>query len=608
MDIELANRINEVTAHLKKMSEESVDYKLMDPVVRMMLVALLHESQKIQDYLSSIGQRLTDKYCEDFIPREEIVAMPALALVEPSFRDNKDDGTLPLVNGASFLLRHTESKTMLSYMPLFSNTLVPYNDIYILTPGRMRSASKDIEVATEIPNVLWIGIETKAEVETLKGLSLYIENGPEIYPNKISAVSSEKRDLIFTTMNRIEDIEMMEPFDAQQASPMFMSVMRYWREYLEDMDDATLLYITDELNDRDVFKRKPYPRTFQNWLESYVLKDFPENTMWLQVEYPQGVIVPDNVNVRLNVMPVVNVDVNTVTLTQSSPIAKLQKQDNSFFVQVLETTNAQHNQGFGLASEEFFIRDFDAACYNNGDLYRDVRNLYNHFIEDYYAFIEYNTIKDGADIKHLKELINKIGKGVGTQNSKYKFDSGTYAMKNINQFPQTLSTKVSYLTTQGKLGNILDKTSEEEEKYQKDKPKLECKKMPLLKQYATVVRGAEGGRDKATADMRYELIRYYTLTNDRLFTRMDIEAFVRMQLISMYGKEEFDRIFINIRIEGAAGLYSVQRGIYIDIEFKDDKNYRKALTDNVEKILLQKIHNKSCIAMPINVTLVNLEK
>ena len=53
-----------------------------------------------------------------------------------------------------------------------------------------------------------------------------------------------------------------------------------------------------------------------------------------------------------------------------------------------------------MNTEDIVIRDFDAACYNNGDLYRDVRNLYNRFVEDYYAFIEYNGIKDGEEFAH----------------------------------------------------------------------------------------------------------------------------------------------------------------------------------------------------------------
>ena len=55
---------------------------------------------------------------------------------------------------------------------------------------------------------------------------------------------------------------------------------------------------------------------------------------------------------------------------------------------------------------------------------------------------------------------------------------------------------------------------------------------------------------------------------------------------------------------GSPGL---QRGLYIDIEFKDRKNYEKAVAMALDKQLLQKIDNKSCISMPINIRFINLE-
>ena len=75
-----------------------------------------------------------------------------------------------------------------------------------------------------------------------------------------------------------------------------------------------------------------------------------------------------------------------------------------------------------------------------------------------------------------------------------------------------------------------------------------------------------------------------------------------------YGKEEFRRIFIKMNIIGAGGKDFLRRGLYIDIEFKDKKNYQHAVEYSLDKLMQQKIENKSCIAMPIVVTLKNLEE
>ena len=89
---------------------------------------------------------------------------------------------------------------------------------------------------------------------------------------------------------------------------------------------------------------------------------------------------------------------------------------------------------------------------------------------------------------------------------------------------------------------------------------------------------------------------------------MDVEAFVRKELIAIYGKEEFKRINVNVHIEGAAGKESVQRGLYVDIEFKDKKNYEKALDEYIDIKIQRKIINNSCLSMPILIILINLDK
>lgn len=597
----MQKRINEVVAHLQSMMSESAEYQLMDPIAKMMLVALMYETQKIRDSIDAFDQRIIDRFCEDFIPIQQIEAMPAIALVSPVFKKNKDHDCVPINSGVSFSYREKSSKATINYLPLFKNTLIPFEDVYVLTNNRLTNKEQSYDIQMECPNTLWVGIQTKAEIEALCGVSLFIGKNDNVYPQTVSVVGNTVEPLEFSTMNRIEDIEMLEPFDSQQVSNRFLSIIEYWKGILQELPNGVLITVTDQTNDRDMFKKRAYPRVFQNWLESEVLNCFNEDTLWLQVDFPNNYVVADDCQVILNVIPVVNVEVSSVTLTQTSPIAKLQKQEDSFFLSILETSNAAHKQGFSMSTEEFVIRDFDAHCYHHGDLYRDIRNLYNRFVEDYYAFIEYNGLKDGQDIKRLKELVNKIAKSVGEKNDKFKYDSGTYVMKNIKQLTNSSVTKVSFLTTQGALGNKLSAKIDGTD----SSSKLECKKLPVIESNVPVITSAVGGKDKATADERYELIRYYSLTNDRLYTKMDVEAFVRKELIAMFGKDEFKRISVTVHVEGTAGKDFLQRGLYVDIEFKDKKNHILAMDEDLENRLYRNIINHSCISMPIKICLIN---
>ena len=596
MDIELEKRIKEAVEVLQQLSAEPINFQEMDPIAKMMLVAMVGEIQKVFDYVDNMNQRLVERFCTDFIPRQKVDAMPAICLLHPQLKARGECGLVSVTGDSSFAYKYEGLKQPLTYIPVFNTSLIPHSGLYLLNHHVLYDNNTAIRINMDTPNQLWVGIKSPSEVNSLKGLSMLITGTHGVMPEHVYA-GVDNKEIDFATMLEMESIEMVEPFDAQQASGEFFSFVENWKENLLNMGDAALIYITDDRQDRDTFKPRPFPRMFQQWLESEVLDRFQPSTIWLRLDFPDGYSVPDDCRVTFNIVPVTNVDVCSLTLTQTQPIAKLQKQDESFFLRILETSTASHKQGFNMKNDEILIRDFEAKCYDNGALYRDVRHLYNRFIDDYYAFIEYNGIKDGEVLRQLREAINRLGKSVGGQNQKFKFDSGTYVMKNMNQYPATTSVKVSYITTMGKIGNAPYAGGT-----------MENKKHPALEQKVDIVVSGMGGADKATVDERYEQLRYYALTNDRLYTRMDIDAYLRKELLAEFGKDEIHRIFIKTSVQGAGGEESLRRGLYIDIEFRDRKNYEHANSMAYDKLMEQRIRNHSCIAMPIIVTLKNLEE
>lgn len=600
MDDEIRRRVREAVRYLQEVAVEDIDFDNMDPIVKMMLVAVLHEGQKLRDDIASIPQRVIERYCSDFVPYEKVGAMPSIAILQPTFKSRTTSDIVTVSNGASFLFKKKESRQQLNYLPVFETMLLPHADMFVLSYNCLKSREGLIPVSVQPKNRVWVGIVTDVEIDSLQGLSVFIKGTKGILPEHIYVVAENRnatvRELEIATMQEVENMNILEPFDAQQASGQVFSFFEKWKECLLNMDDAAMLYVTDKVVDRDLFKPHPFPKSFGQWLENEILEQFQPNTLWLQLDFPEGYVIPDSMDVAINVLPVVNVDVNSVTLTQTVPIAKLQKQDNSFFLRVLETSTASHRQGFSMSSEEVIIRDFDASRYHNGDLYRDVRTLFNRFLDDYYAFIEYNGIKDGESLKNLRGIINKLSKDVGDVNDKFRFDSGTYVMRNISQENQSSSTKVSFMTTFGEAGNL-----------PKEGETMDNRRVPGINQKVDILVSAMGGADKASVDARYELLRYYALTNDRLYTRMDVDAFLRKEIMLAFGREEYHRIAVRINIEGAGGNRALRRALYIDLEFKDKKNYEKALQLNFGVLMQQRIANLSCISMPIIVSLKNLE-
>lgn len=611
MDIDLQQRLEEAIKHLNEIwKSDQLQYQQLDPVARMMLVALLHETQKMHDYVSGLGERLVDRYAEHFIPRSQVGAMPSLGIVAPAFANPQTITEPALIHGgAQFNHKVQGTREGITYIPIFESLHLPLSGLCLVTPHRVLTPGRQVIVNTGHPNSMWLAISSPAIIETLRGFSLHFRfHGPKsssglapapVRPTRIVIEGIAPYELSFASASNMEEITFAEPFDAQQTSGTLFALIQHWREQLiaiEEQGLGSLFFITDPLTDRDIFKQRSYPRIFLQCLESQVLDLISKPAIWLRFDFPEGFQVPDDVSIVLGAIPVTNVEVANATLSPSAPIVKLDQQENSqYFLQVLETTNQAHHQGYNMSAEEFFIRDFDANCYHNGDLYRDVRNLYNRFVEDYYAFIDYNGIKDGEVIRRLSDLINRLGKSVGDASSSYQYDSGTFALKNIDHPASGSISRVQYLVTRGQAGNLQGVKS------------LTASVAPFDSNVPFVI-SPRGGCNKATADQRYEQLRYYTLTADRLFTRMDVEAFVRREAMAAFGPREYKRILINVTVQGAGSEQGVQRGLYVDLAFRDRSNYENALRRSFQLLLRQRIIDKSCITMPIIVSLTNLEK
>lgn len=586
MDKNAQYNIDTLIAELKNMGAN-----INDPVSKLMAVTLLHQAQKIKDEIDAIPTRIIERLCHTFVPKEKIDAIPAIALVQPTVKAKRDI-TPHLISDGCYFSYKIDSKQSLSYYPLYKTLLLPYGKSYLMTPSGLRTNDSFTQIQFGKKGQVWLGLEISTEIEKLENSSFLIKGTNGVLPQMISVCSSST-ELMFTCADNMDNLLMMEPFDSQQMTPTNLSFISNWQNILSQSEHGRLIYITDSIKDRDLFKCKAYPKVFQQSLESADLDKFGENTLWLLFDFGEEYEIPDSIEIIPNVVPVVNINVNTVTLTQSSPISKLTKNDGSYFLTVLETPLSLQKQGFNINEEDFVIRDFDARSYNPENLIKDIRNLYNHFIEDYYAFVEYNGLKDGELVRSLRETINKVGKSVmANTEGQNRFDEGVYAMRNIKLIGQTAPVKVSYLTTMGRKGNL-----------PKVGQTMENKKDAALDKDVFVVSPATGGEDRATADQLYELLRYFTLTSDRLYTKMDIDAFLRLQIIKEFGKEEAKRISYQINIEGASGQTKLQRGLYIDISFKDNKNYQKALSMALDRKLHQQIVDKSCISMPIIVRL-----
>ena len=611
MDIELKESIKQARDYLKDVGIDMPRMEDMDPVAQMMLAALLNETRKVKKDLEGITQKLVDHYSTDFIPQEHIGAMPAITLARTRCKEVRGGNAVKIGKGSVLAWKGKERKTTLNYIPLFETMTLPLHRnadgrecVFQLTHDLLKEDGHQVDLKYDVENMdrpgsLYLGLGCKVEMECLKGLTLLIQGTGGVAPERI-VVEKNGEELDFATAREMEKMDFAPPFDAQQASGQMFSFMNLWKENMLNMEDAVWVAITDGETDRDKFKTMPSPSCFQRWLASDDFNHFEVHdggNIWLRLDFPQHFVIKKGVRVIPNVIPLVNVEERKVTLSRVMTMAKLNNKEDSFFLCVLNTTLDGLKRGFEDMSKEVLVRDFDATCYNGGQLYRDARNLYNRFLDDYYAFINFNDINDGKALEKLRNSINEIGKDAAKKskdNIEGKFDSGTYVMK--KEIENDSAVIVSYIITMGEAGNL---------------PKIGDQldvRTPGLEQKAEVLVDAKGGKDKVSADERYELMRYYTLTNDRLYTRMDIDAFLRTEIKKKPLETDASRIIIKVGVEGAEGPTHVRRGLYIDLGFKDKTTYEKAVAAGFDVLMQQRITNKACLSMPVFVNLKNLEQ
>ena len=105
MDEDIKRRTHETVRYLQSVSVEDIDFDNMDPIAKMMLVAVLHEEQKLRDDIAAIPQKIIERYCSDFVPYEKVGAMPAITILQPTFKNKTTSDIVTIGNGASFLFK-----------------------------------------------------------------------------------------------------------------------------------------------------------------------------------------------------------------------------------------------------------------------------------------------------------------------------------------------------------------------------------------------------------------------------------------------------------------------------------------------------------------------
>lgn len=292
-------------------------------------------------------------------------------------------------------------------------------------------------------------------------------------------------------------------------------LVEFWKKSL--VYYGLWLYRFGKCSNKRTLHRGEIPAWIMDSYAQEILEPFIGNRfLWIRIKTNRGISLPLDTAILLNCIPAVNYDIQDVKLNYSEPIQRLENdKTGTYFLDVVQNQEQ---------AQDFFIRDFDVNQYDNERIREDVTNLYRHYVNDYFAFVDSNSLHDGATLRALRQSMMQVYDSLDEfRSGNVRPYGGTYAIRNPrnNQQPMVLT----YFTTNGERGNLLRRGG-----------RLTSTNAAVGDVEALI--NATGGRNKVKdIKTRKELARHIVNSNDRLFTKMDLLQYCKMEFIRAFGEE-----------------------------------------------------------------------
>lgn len=497
MDIKVKNKVAELQRALEQ-DEQRIS--LSDPVAKMMLVAMAHQSCEIERKMDQTVARLSEQFCDQVLQRSNLQAQPAVSVVNigngreyaPYYIDENDTFTYKAVK--------------CNFRPIFRSRIVPGRIVACFMNNMLLQPNSTPLQATWSDNrhkdEIWLAFDAAGEVNTLEDAMIAFS-----HPLPSDMLMAEVGDVQIPMSLVMEDTP-------RTLNSNFM-LMEFWKKSL--VYYGLWLYRFGKCSNKRTLHRGEIPAWIMDSYAQEIIEPFVGNRyLWIRIKASKGISLPLNTAILLNSIPVVNYDIQDVKLSYSEPIQRLENgKTSTFFLDVVQNQEQ---------AQEFFIRDFDVCQYDNERIREDITNLYHHYVNDYFAFVDSNSLHDGATLRSLRQSMMMVYDSLDEYRSgNTRPYGGAYAIRNPrnNQQPMVLT----YFTTNGERGNLLRRGGR------------------LISTNAAVgdveaLIDATGGRNKIRdIKTRKELAKHLVNSNDRLFTKIDLLQYCRMEFMRAFGEE-----------------------------------------------------------------------
>ena len=497
MDIKVKNKVAELQRALEQ-DEQRIS--LSDPVAKMMLVAMAHQSCEIERKMDQTVARLSEQFCDQVLQRSNMQAQPAVSVV--NIGNGREYAPYYIDENDTF----TYKAAKCNFRPIFRSRIVPGRIVACFMNNILLQPNSTPLQATWPDNrhkdEIWLAFDAAGEVNTLEDAIIAFS-----HPLPSDMLMAEVGDVQIPMSLVMEDTP-------RTLNSNFM-LMEFWKKSL--VYYGLWLYRFGKCSNKRTLHRGEIPAWIMDSYAQEIIEPLVGNRyLWIRIKASKGISLPLNTAILLNSIPVVNYDIQDVKLSYSEPIQRLENDKTStFFLDVVQNQEQ---------AQEFFIRDFDVCQYDNERIREDITNLYHHYVNDYFAFVDSNSLHDGATLRSLRQSMMLVYDSLDEYRSgNTRPYGGAYAIRNPrnNQQPMVLT----YFTTNGEKGNLLRRGG-----------RLTSTNAAVGDVEALI--DATGGRNKIRdVKTRKELAKHIVNSNDRLFTKIDLLQYCKMEFMRAFGEE-----------------------------------------------------------------------
>lgn len=563
MDESVRIKVQEIQ---KALEGEELRISKSDPVAKMLLVALAHQADEIERKMDSSIDRLANRFANEVLMNSPYSPQPAISL-------------LKIGNGKEYTPYNIDEKVTFTFKTAKCNfrTLIPA----LIVPGKVVGmyANGVLHFPYERPVVrqmgdilhegeIWIAYEAASEIDTFNGVTFALN-----YP-----LSASKQ--IEASIGKVKyPISLVIDEDQNLLSDNFM-LAEYWKQHL--INHRLWLYRFDKSDSEIPIVTSDMPGWLYDMFDHEALSRLSSKRyIWIKISGIDTSSVPLDSHIELNCIPVANYDIGTVKLSYTEPIKQLDNPKNgSQFLDIIPEP--------GMA-EDFFVRDFDVNQYDNSRIAEDIVNLYRHYVDDYYAFVDSNSLNDGAVLRNLRMAMVQVSDAMSEVTRTQKAFNGSYIIRNPHNSNQPIV--IGYITTQGGRGNLLKAGTQLSSSF------AGCGEVIALTD-------AVGGRNKITGPIgKRELAKFIANSNDRLYTVIDIIQYCKVELLRAFGDEILKYCEIVTISTPKVNQNHIEAYLSIEIEFQSERTFGIAKEINFDSYLYINIKQRTSLNFSVRIIL-----